>query len=94
MAGIRSTPVFLGLTRTTLFFGVSLKFFALNFSTSILLFSYTNDLKILSVAILLHGIGYYISFNDALLVDIYFNKLTKCNRCLNKFLHKANSYLT
>lgn len=94
MAGIRNDFLFLGLTRVTLFFGVSVEYFMLNIILSLSLFSYKiiGFFYIVFFSIFFHLFGYYISFNDPLLISVYFNKYSKFNFCRNKFFHKGNSY--
>lgn len=91
MSNIRSDIVFLGLTRPTLFFGVTVEYFLLNTFTIIGLFIGIKQFKVLFVGLILHLIGYYICFNDPMLVSIYLIKYSKCNLAKNNKL--GNSYL-
>jgi type IV secretion system protein VirB3 len=96
MAGsgeIGSDPLFVGLTRPPMFFGVSYKFAVLNGMISMLSFINTEKLMILFILMpIIHGIGYFICFKEPLFIELFMIKLQKCNQCANKFFHGANSY--
>ena len=93
MTGSLATdPLFVGLTRPTLIFGVSLPFGMLNMLISITLFIQTSSIKIIVVALIVHIIGYIICFNEPLFMEIYLEKMKSFNKCPNKAYYGANSY--
>jgi type IV secretion system protein VirB3 len=89
---LRLDPLFVGLTRPTMIFGVSFKFVMLNMLISLMYFINTTDLKIFLFTPLFHGIGYAICFKEPLFLELIAIKMQKCNRCKNKLFYGANSY--
>lgn len=89
---LKVDPLFVGLTRPTLLFGVSQMFVILNAFCCIGYFVMSNDLKAMIALIVVHMIGYIISAKEPLFVELYMIKMQKCNKCVNKFFHGANSY--
>ncbi|WP_375327079.1 VirB3 family type IV secretion system protein [Candidatus Tisiphia endosymbiont of Nemotelus uliginosus] len=93
MAGrLTSDPLFVGLTRPAMIFGVSIKFFALNLIIAMTLFIQSNSIMNLFVAFVIHLIGYIICFKEPRFVEIFLNKSSKCSQCPNKSFYGANSY--
>ncbi|MFY9589815.1 VirB3 family type IV secretion system protein [Rickettsia endosymbiont of Halotydeus destructor] len=93
MAGnLSSDPLFVGLTRPAMIFGVSIKFAALNMITSMTLFIWNNGISVLFMAGILHLIGYVICFKEPRFIELYLNKLSRTSQCPNKFYYGANSY--
>ncbi len=91
MSGIKGDIVFLGLTRPTLFFGVTVEYFLLNGFTLLGVFIFTKRFEALAIGVIIHFIGYYICFNDPMLISIYLTKYSKFNSCKNN--ENGNSYL-
>ena len=89
---IKLDPLFVGLTRPTLLFGVSQMFVILNTLGCMGYFVMQNDLRIIMVLLLNHMIGYIICFKEPLFVELFMIKMQKCNICRNKLYHGANSY--
>lgn len=90
---VKTDQLFKGLTRPTMLFGVSYTFAIMNFMISVMIFMYSNDFRVLLImAPAIHGIGFAASAKDPLFLDLIVVKLQKCNRCLNRFYHNANSY--
>lgn len=87
-----SDPLFVGLTRPTMFFGVSYMFVMLNGLGCLLYFINTSNFSVFFVAIVNHLIGYIICFKEPLFIELYLVKAQKCNKCSNKLFHGANSY--
>lgn len=93
MAGnLSSDPLFVGLTRPAMIFGVSIKFAALNMITSMTLFIWNNGIAVLFAAGALHLVGYVICFKEPRFIELYLNKLSRTSQCPNKFYYGANSY--
>lgn len=89
---LKTDPLFLGLTRPTMFLGVSFIFAFLNAVITLIGFINTSDFRIFIVAFVLHMIGYVICFKEPLFVELYLIKAQKCNKCNNRLFHGANSY--
>lgn len=89
---VSTDPLFVGLTRPTMIFGVSFKFFFLNFFIGLVSYINAPGIKVIFIAILLHLIGYIICFKEPLFLELYLKKGEKCTKCTNKSYHGANSY--
>lgn len=87
-----SDPLFVGLTRPAMIFGVSIKFAALNMIISISLFIQSNSIMNLLVAFVIHMIGYVICFKERRFIELLLNKSSRCSQCPNKSFYGANSY--
>ncbi len=85
-------PLFVGLTRPTMIFGVSTQFALLNMLISVCFYIYSSSIKIILIALIIHGIGYYACFKEPKFVELYMNKFGKFNNCKNKIFYGANSY--
>ena len=89
---LKTDPLFVGLTRPTLFLGVSQMYFIFNALCCLGYFVVANDLRAMVAAMFFHLIGYILSAKEPLFVELYMIKMQKCNKCVNKFFHGANSY--
>lgn len=89
---LTTDPLFVGLTRPTLIFGVSIQFGMLNMIVSVIGFIQTSSFAIIPVAFMIHGIGYILCFKEPRFMELYTNKFAKCNQCSNKMYYGANSY--
>jgi len=85
-------PLFVGLTRPTMVFGVSFKFFFLNFFVSMLGYINFPGLGVIGLALCMHLFGYVICFKEPLFLELYLKKASKCMKCPNRLYHGANSY--
>jgi type IV secretion system protein VirB3 len=92
MSDINSDPLFVGLTRPTMIFGVSIQFAMLNILSSSMAFLMASSFKIIPIAFLIHMVGYILCFKEPKFLELYLNKFQKCNMCLNKNYYGANSY--
>jgi type IV secretion system protein VirB3 len=92
MSTINSDPLFVGLTRPTMIFGVSIQFALLNILVSCVIFVMLSSFKIIPIAFLIHGIGYILCFKEPKFLELYMNKFQRCSLCKNKAYYKANSY--
>lgn len=91
---LESDKLFKGLTRPTMILGVSFPFFLLNAFINIVAFISVNDLRIFLLAFALHGVGYVLSYDEPLFLDLILKKLQKCSFCKNKLFYQGNSYDT
>ena len=89
---LNSDPLFVGLTRPTLIFGVSVQYAMVNMMVSIVYFIQTSSFKIIPVALAIHLLGYLLCFKEPRFMEIYINRANKCNQCPNKGYYGANSY--
>lgn len=90
--GLRKDPLFVGLTRPTMIFGVSLSYAMLNIMICVVAFIQDPGIKILLIAGAVHLLGYILCFKEPRFMEIYLNKASKCNKCPNKGFYGANSY--
>jgi type IV secretion system protein VirB3 len=89
---LQTDHLFLGLTRPTMFLGVSFPYVLLNSLITLLSFINTSDFRMFILAFVLHGIGYVLCFKEPLFLELYLKKAEKCNKCNNRLFHGANSY--
>jgi type IV secretion system protein VirB3 len=89
---VSTDPLFVGLTRPTMIFGVSFKFFFLNFFMSVLTYINFPGLSVIGMAIGIHLFGYIICFKEPLFLELYIKRNAKCRKTMNKLYHGANSY--
>lgn len=89
---LKVDPLFVGLTRPAMFFGVSVTYGTLNVLISLMYFIFTSDFKVVFVTAFIHVVGYIACFNEPLIIELYMMKNQKCNLCKNKFFHGAVSY--
>ncbi len=92
MSEINNDPLFVGLTRPTLIFGVSVQYALLNMLISVVSFIQTSNFQILFIAGIVHAIGYILCFKEPRFMELYLKKFQKCNQCANKMYYGANSY--
>lgn len=85
-------PLFLGLTRPAMIFGVTFPFAALNGFACLLYFIMTNDFKGWVALPFFHGIAYLICVKEPLAIDLLMIKGAKCTKCRNRSYYGANSY--
>lgn len=90
---MQTDPLFVGLTRPSMIFGVSMNFMGLNMILCMMYFLQSGQMKSLFAGVFIHMIGYVICFKDPRIIEIYLNKLQKCNQCPNKGFYGANSYM-
>lgn len=89
---LKVDPLFVGLTRPTLLFGVSQMFVIFNAFVCIGYFVMSNDLRAMLILGFNHMVGFLASSKEPLFVELTMIKMQKCNKCINKFYHGANSY--
>ncbi|MFK7973824.1 MAG: VirB3 family type IV secretion system protein [Rickettsiaceae bacterium] len=85
-------PLFVGLTRPSMIFGVSIQYAMLNLMVSITLFIQATSIYIIFIAVVMHLIGYLLCFKEPRFMELYLNYTGKCNHCQNKSYYGANSY--
>ena len=92
MSAIKNDPLFLGLTRPAMLFGVSFPFASLNGFCCLIYFILTNDFVGFLILPFIHGIGYLICSKEPLAIELLMIKASKFSKCPNKSFYKANSY--
>ncbi len=85
-------PLFVGLTRPTMIFGVSIQFAMVNMMMSVVAFIQTSGIGIIFIAAALHLVGYLLCFKEPRFMELYLNKASHCSMCPNKHFYGANSY--
>jgi type IV secretion system protein VirB3 len=89
---LTSDPLFVGLTRPTLIFGVSISYAMLNMIVSVVYFINTSSFYILPIAAAIHAVGYILCFKEPRFMELYLNKVSRCNNCPNRSYFGSNSY--
>ena len=89
---LASDPLFVGLTRPPMIFGVSVQFGMLNMMISVMAFIQYSGLYIIFIAVLVHMIGYILCFKEPRFMEIYLSRAAHFNQCPNKSFYGANSY--
>lgn len=89
---LASDPLFVGLTRPSMIFGVSVQYAMLNMMVSVLIFIQESSIYIIFIAGLVHLVGYLLCFKEPLFMELYMNYAARCNQCPNKGYYGANSY--
>lgn len=90
---LNTDPLFIGLTRPTLIFGVSTSYAMLNMMVSVVYFINTSSFYIVLIAGIIHLVGYILCFKEPKFMELYLNKLSSFNNCTNKSYYGANSYI-
>lgn len=89
---IRTNPLFVGLTRPAMLFGVSYSFCILNGLVCMMFFIFTSKFQYIALMFPIHGLGFYLCSKEPLFIDLFIIKSSKCSKCKNKFYHGANTY--
>lgn len=89
---LASDPLFVGLTRPTMIFGVSIQFAMLNMMISVVAFIQYSSIYIVFVAGAVHLVGYILCFKEPRFMELYLNKAARCNQCPNRSYYGSNSY--
>lgn len=93
MAGkVGTDPLFVGLTRPSMIFGVSVQYAMLNMMISVTIFIQKSSIYIVFIAAVVHLIGYLLCFKEPRFMELYLNYSSRCNQCSNKSYYGANSY--
>ena len=94
---LSADPLFKGLTRPAMIFGVSYSFAMLNMMFNMIYFVNAPSLshKLLAIFLIatLHGIGYIACSKEPLFIELYRVKVSKCTFAWKNYnFHGANSY--
>lgn len=90
-------PLFIGMTRPPIFWGVPMEFFGINFIIfGVGIIAFTSLLAKLGFVILicvpLHVIAYVLTEREPHWMGIYLIKMAKCAPTRNRIFWKTNSY--
>ena len=89
---LKIDPLFVGLTRPPLFFGVSWSISIINSISCMLTFIQTSNFLSFLILFINHSIGYWICANEPLFLELWIAKMSKCGKRKNSLFHTANSY--
>lgn len=89
---VSTDPLFVGLTRPPMLFGVSFSFFFLNFFFSLVFYINKPGVAVIGLAAGLHLIAYIICFKEPLFLELYMNYATRCTKCTNRIYYGGNCY--
>jgi type IV secretion system protein VirB3 len=85
-------PLFLGLTRPAMVWGVPQPFFVINGMVCMIAFLMSNSFYPLLIgAPLVHGLGYLVCLKEVRTFDLWLTR-ARFLRCLNRHYWGANSY--
>lgn len=85
---IESDPLFLGLTRPAVAFGVTYSWFLVEAMALIVYFVNSSDfIGLLLCGAVAHGIGYFITTKEPRFMDMIIIKTAKCMKCKNTRFH-------
>ena len=90
--GLTNDPLFVGLTRPTLIFGVSMQYAMVNMIISGIYYIQTSSIKSILIGAVVHIIGYILCFKEPRFMELYMHKLGKFNQNPTKSYYGANSY--
>ena len=85
-------PLFVGLTRPPMLFGVSYTFALMNGFICMITYVATTQFRYMAMMLPIHIIGYIICSKEPLFIELFKVKADKCSRCTNRIYHGANSY--
>jgi type IV secretion system protein VirB3 len=88
---VRGDPLFVGLTRPPMIFGVTYMYFVMNLLGSMMYFVASSDFKVVIVAGFLHGTSYIICQKEPLLIDMFIMRQSNFMKCKNMSYHKYKS---
>ena len=89
---LKVDPLFVGLTRPPMLFGVSYNFAVANGFICMLLYISYADIRFFALMFPIHAFGYYLCSKEPLFIELFRIKAQKCSKCVNKIYHKGNSY--
>jgi type IV secretion system protein VirB3 len=89
---VQADPLFVGLTRPPMLFGVSYTFAGLNGLIVMLGYIIFTSPKFILFGFFVHMVGYYLCAKEPLFIELFMIKQSKCNRSKNAATFGANSY--
>lgn len=92
MGQVNTSPLFVGLTRPTMMFGVTMEVAMLNICISMGAVLAMHNMIFILLGVALHFGGYLICYHEPRFLQIYGVRMGKCPSCINKMYYGANSY--
>lgn len=89
---VLTDPLFVGLTRPTMVWGVQFEAFVLNFMLTTIVFLAIGNPLYMLIGFPVHGIAYAISLNEPRAFSLFFLWLIAKSKCRNRGYWKVNSY--
>ncbi|MCE2992744.1 MAG: VirB3 family type IV secretion system protein [Alphaproteobacteria bacterium] len=89
---VTTDPLFVGLTRPPMLFGVSYLFALFNGFVCMIGYIIATDFRFLMLMFPIHMLGYYLCAKEPLFIELFRIRATKCMKSRNRFYHGANSY--
>lgn len=89
---LRSSTLFVALTRPQMFAGVTYSFFIINMIVGVELFLIFRSPWVLLAAVILHLLGTIISLREPRIIDLWLTRVRYCPRVKNYALWQCNSY--
>ena len=89
---VHTDPLFVGLTRPPMLFGVSYQFAILNAFLCMIAYIMTTQIKYMLALFPIHAIGYYVCSKEPLFIELFRVRAEKCSKSKNRFYHGSNSY--
>lgn len=90
--GLRSDPLFLGMTRPAMVFGVTFSSFLLNVMASTIAFLATADLRGFLLFLPVHGLAYLLCLRDPRIFDLLAARAMRTPPTPNSAFWGAKSY--
>lgn len=81
---VKLDPLFLGLTRSAMLFGVSYLYFGLNVIMCLMYFVMTSDFKVVPIGVATHLFGMALTKKEPLAIEIMLTRAQKFTGCRNK----------
>lgn len=85
-------PLFVGLTRPAMIWGVTYSYFIITAMVAAIGFLATNSLLFFLIAAPMHGVGYAACAYDPRLFDLLFKRFARCAPVRNISYWKCNTY--
>lgn len=85
-------PVFVGLTRPAMFWGVTHSFFVINLMLCLIAFLAVHSWLALALAAPIHGLGYLACLRDPHIFDLLYVRASKCGRNANRQFSGTSTY--
>ena len=89
---LKADPLFVGLTRPPMLFGVSYNFAVINAIFSMFFYIMTSEFTYFAMMFPMHVVGYYLCSKEPLFIELFLKRNQTCPRCWNFTYHRGNSY--
>lgn len=89
---LKADPLFVGLTRPPMLFGVSYNFVLINVFICMMSYIMTSQFLYFAMMFPLHLLGYHACSKEPIFIELILNKNKYFPRCWNYSYHSGNSY--